>query len=205
MRYIVKTTWWLKLLFPPSVTWKIKTAHKEVYLTFDDGPHPVITPFVLDLLRKYNAKGTFFCIGNNVKEYPNIFNQIKEEGHRVGNHTFDHLNGWKTPDKLYLQNIAIANKLIDSNLFRPPYGKISRLQANALKATYRIIMWDVLSADFDEKISPEKCLKNVVKHIEPGSIIVFHDSEKAYPRMKEALPKVLQYLTDNGYSMNIIP
>jgi peptidoglycan/xylan/chitin deacetylase (PgdA/CDA1 family) len=204
MRYVVKTNWWLRMMFPSSVTWEIENAENEVFLTFDDGPHPTITPFVLEQLNKYNAKGTFFCIGKNVQEFPEVYRQLIDNGHRVGNHTYNHLNGWKTNDKKYFENIGNAKKIIDSNLFRPPYGRITRFQANEMKSVFKIIMWDVLSADFDVEISPVECYENVVKNTKPGSIIVFHDSEKAFPRLEEALPKVLQNFFDKGYKMSVI-
>jgi len=199
--YLVKTPWWLKKLFSSALTWKVAAQENEIFLTFDDGPHPTITPFVLDLLRKYNAKATFFCIGKNVQQYHDVFRQILDEGHRVGNHTHNHLNGWKTSDKEYLENIFLAKKYIDSNLFRPPYGRISRFQIQQLKPAFDIIMWDVLSGDFDINLSPQKCLQNVVSHTSPGSVIVFHDSEKAFPRLNYALPKALEYFTEKGFVM----
>lgn len=203
MFYFFKTPWWLKKLYPLLV-WNIDTREKILYLTFDDGPHPVATPFVLDELKKYNAKASYFCIGKNVVQYPEIYKRIIDEGHRVGNHTFDHLNGWKTDDAIYIQNIQEAAKHIDSDLFRPPYGKITRFQAKLLKQHYRIIMWDVLSADFDKEVSPEKCAQQVIMRSKPGSIIVFHDSEKAMLKLEFALPKVLQYFSSQGYIFSAI-
>ncbi len=169
-----------------------------VYLTFDDGPHPQITPWVLDELKKYNAKASFFCIGKNVVEHPGIYNRIIKEGHAVGNHTHNHLNGWKVSDQEYMQDIREAAKHISSNLFRPPYGRIRSKQFyrlnKAMQKDSKLIMWDVLSADFDAAISPEQCLKNVISNTTPGSIIVFHDSEKAYTNLVHALPAVMQLL-----------
>ena len=202
-KYFVKTPWWVKKIYP-SYIWNIKTDKNILYLTFDDGPHPEITLFVLDLLKKFNAKATFFCIGKNVVAYPEVFQQICEEGHAVGNHTFCHLNGWKTKDEDYLNDISEAAKVIGSGLFRPPYGKITTYQANRLRNAMgvgnpEVIMWDVLSADFDTDITPEKSVKNVLKNARPGSIIVFHDSEKAYPRLETALPATLDYFMRKGY------
>ncbi len=202
--YLVKTPWWLKLLYGRQLTWNIPTKGKEIYLTFDDGPHPTITPFVLDQLRAYNAKATFFCIGKNVEQHPKVYRRIIDEGHKVGNHTYDHLNGWKTTDKDYFENISKASKIIDSHLFRPPYGRITKFQAKHLSGLFKIVMWDVLSADFDITISKEKCLANVLSNIQPGSIIVFHDSEKAFPRLEYVLPNVLQFLKDNNYNSKTI-
>jgi len=199
--YLVKTPWWLRKLYPSALTWKVAAQQNEIFLTFDDGPHPTITPFVLEQLRKYNAKATFFCLGKNVKEYHNVFRQILDEGHRIGNHTHNHVNGWKSTDVAYLKNIFYARKYIDSNLFRPPYGRISRFQIQQLKPTFNIVMWDVLSGDFDINLSPQKCLENVVANTTPGSVIVFHDSEKAFPRLEYALPKALEFFAEKGFVM----
>lgn len=206
MVYFTKTPWWIKKLYPGCI-WDIKTEEKVLYLTFDDGPHPVATPYVLDQLKKYNAKATFFCIGKNVKEHFEIYKRIIEEKHKPGNHTYDHLNGWKEKDKIYLQNIFEAKKIIDSNLFRPPYGKISRFQLKQLTADkYKLqtIMWSVLSGDFDDKVSRENCLINVTTNARAGSIIVFHDSEKAYAKVLFALPKLLQQFSAKGYKFKAI-
>lgn len=207
MRYIVTTPWWLRMLFPANLTWRIPATEKIIYLTFDDGPNPVATPFVLDELKKYNAKATFFCIGKNVQEQPELYQRIFTDGHRVGNHTHNHLNGFHTKDELWLQNVKEAAKWIDSDLFRPPYGKIRSFPAKVLKESnppFQIIMWDVLSADFDTNISPQKCLDNVTKHTKPGSIIVFHDSEKAFPNLRFALPEVLKLFSGEGYRFEVI-
>ena len=202
-RYFIKTPRWVRLLFPYYL-WRIATEKKEVYLTFDDGPHPHITPWVLDELDKYKAKATFFCVGSNVAKYDAVYQRLLYEGHAVGNHTHTHINGWKTDTATYLKDVAEAAVYIHSNLFRPPYGKIKRRQAkgiaNALgKKEAHIVMWDVLSADFDQNITPEKCLQNVLKNTTAGSVIVFHDSEKAAGHLKFALPKVLKYLSRKGY------
>lgn len=199
--YVIKSPWWLRQLYP-SLTWSIPSDDKVIYLTFDDGPHPEITPFVLSTLKECNAKATFFCIGKNVVSHKEIFKQIIDEGHSIGNHTYDHLNGWKTSDSAYIENIVKASEVIDSKLFRPPYGRISRFQVQQLKSIFKIIMWDVLSADFDTTISPQQCLENVIKFSKAGSIIVFHDSEKAFPRLKHALPKALQYFNEKGFSFD---
>lgn len=198
MYYFIKTPSWLKRLYPRRL-WSRKETEKNVYLTFDDGPHPVATPFVLEELKKYKALATFFCIGKNVMAHSDIYQRILEEGHRTGNHTQDHLNGWKTSDEVYINNIAEAAKYISSNLFRPPYGRIRSSQVKKLNE-FAIVMWDVLSGDFDESISGEKCLDNVLRHTKPGSIIVFHDSQKALPRLQYALPQLLQWLQAQGYN-----
>jgi peptidoglycan-N-acetylglucosamine deacetylase len=203
MNYFVKTPWWLKKIYS-SYIWDIDTAEKIIYLTFDDGPHPVATPFVLDELKKYNAKATFFCIGKNVEEYPEIYKRILDEGHRTGNHTQNHLNGWKTSNDVYLNNIAEATNYIDSQLFRPPYGRIKASQAKNIgsvitKNQPKIIMWSVLSGDFDTTVSNDRCLRNVIANTKAGSIVVFHDSEKAYRLLEDTLPKALQILSEKGY------
>jgi peptidoglycan/xylan/chitin deacetylase (PgdA/CDA1 family) len=208
MKYFIKTPWWLKKIYS-SYVWDIDTKEKIFYLSFDDGPHPVVTPFVLDELKKYHAKATFFCIGKNVAAYPDIYKRILDEGHVVGNHTCNHLNGWKTKNDVYLQDVAEAARYIDSGLFRPPYGRISLFQAkNISKAmknpASKIIMWSVLSADFDDSVTKEQCLQNVIVNAREGSIIVFHDSEKAFPRLAYALTGVLQFFSEKGYYFKAI-
>jgi peptidoglycan/xylan/chitin deacetylase (PgdA/CDA1 family) len=182
---------------------------KIIYLSFDDGPHPEITLFVLEELKKYNAQASFFCLGNNVALYPEMYQQILKEGHAVGNHTYNHPNGWKTSTKEYVNDIAQASKYIQSNLFRPPYGRIKKGQAKRLKEAMnnenaRIIMWDVLSADFDTDFTPQQCLNYVVKNCINGSIVVFHDSEKAFPNLRYCFPEAMKYLAGEGYSFRKI-
>ena len=189
--------------------WRIPSEEKIVYLTFDDGPHPTITPWVLNELKTYNAMATFFCIGNNVVKYPEVYNELVRQGHSIGNHTQRHLNGWKTDRETYLKDVAEAAKFIPTNLFRPPYGKIKKGQARGLSGALkthrlRLVMWDVLSADFDEKTAPETCTKNVLENVAPGSIVVFHDSEKASRSLKVALPAVLNTLKERGYKFGKI-
>jgi peptidoglycan/xylan/chitin deacetylase (PgdA/CDA1 family) len=201
--YLIKTPWWLRALYP-SLTWRMKGEDKIIYLTFDDGPHETATPFVLDQLKQYNAKASFFCIGKNVAAHPEIYRRILEEGHAAGNHTYHHLNGWKTADATYLQDMQKASTLIKSGLFRPPYGRLTRSQIKALQTSdqrpkTRIIMWDVLSADFDTNLTADACTGYVLYHTKPGSIVLFHDSEKAWPRMSEALPRVLAHFSGEGY------
>lgn len=196
---IVKTPSFLKILFR-SYVWNIITTEKVLYLTFDDGPTPEITDQVLDILEQNKAKATFFCIGKNVKKYLEIFKRILAEGHAVGNHTYDHLKGSKTQTTIYFENTQKANELIKSNLFRPPYGRIKSQQVKQLqKKGYKVIMWDVLSYDWDAEISKEKVLEHVTKNAKSGSIIVFHDSEKASRNMLHALPKVLDYFSKKGF------
>lgn len=206
MFYLTKTPGILKALYK-SCIWDLSPANNTVYLTFDDGPHPEATPFILEQLKKYDAKGTFFCIGKNVVEHPDIYQQILEAGHSTGNHTHNHVNGWKTSTDKYIENILEARKYITSPLFRPPYGRITPFQVKQLKRTVpgtKIIMWDVLSADFDQEIDGEACVQNVVFKMRPGSIVVFHDSTKAWDRMSYALPRVLEYCQQQGYNMAAI-
>lgn len=177
---------------------------KTVYLTFDDGPIPEATPWVLDQLQEYNAKATFFCVGENVRKYPKIYQRILDEGHTVGNHTYNHLNAWKTKKHTYLSNVEEASEVIDSKLFRPPYGKLTPALSKKIAEDYDIIMWDILSGDFDSNISAEKCLSNVKKNAREGSIIVFHDSIKAIDKLKVVLPHVLAYFSDQGIEMKAI-
>lgn len=207
-KYFIKTPWWIKKIFF-SYVWSIPTKEKIVYLTFDDGPHPTITIWVLDELKKYNAKASFFCIGNNVMQYPDVYEQLIKQGHAVGNHTYNHLNGWKTNTDDYFADVTAASKLIATNLFRPPHGRITSAEAKGLAKAMnvkqsRVIMWDVLSGDFDATMSPHQCTNNVLKNVQPGSIIVFHDSEKAFPNLKYTLPVVLSTLKDEGYKFEQI-
>ena len=202
-RYFIRTPAWLRKFYP-AYTWKINTDEKILYLSFDDGPHPVATPFVLDELKKAGAKASFFCIGKNVFNHPEIYRRILDEGHAVGNHTQNHLNGWKVPDADYLQDITEAAKNIDSHLFRPPYGRITRFQSRYVAAAMSaekisIIMWDVLSGDFDEALNGQECTENILLNSRNGSIIVLHDSEKAWPRLNVCLPLVLKYFSEKGF------
>ncbi|UTD15594.1 polysaccharide deacetylase family protein [Tenacibaculum mesophilum] len=205
--YFIKTPRILKRLFA-KYTWSFFSTQKEIFLTFDDGPIPKVTEFVLDQLHQFNAKATFFCIGDNIQKHPTVFSRIINEGHSVGNHTFNHLNGWKNSNTAYINNINKCENLLSyqkTKLFRPPYGKIKRKQAKQLLANgYKIIMWDVLSADFDPTITKEKCLQNVLRNVENGSIIVFHDSIKASDKLYYALPKVLEEFSLQGYKFKAI-
>ncbi len=200
--YLVKTPWLLKKLYPRLI-WNRSRKNQCIYVTFDDGPIPIVTPFVLNILKQYNAKATFFCIGDNVNKHPEVFEQVKNAGHAIGNHTWNHLKGWKTDNKTYLDNFLKADGVLHADLFRPPYGRIRKSQIRLLKKTnprLQIIMWDVLSGDFDINLKPEICLQNVLKHTENGSIIVFHDSLKAYDRLEYVLPRALKEWSTRGYS-----
>lgn len=195
-------------LLAPSLLWNMPSNKNNIYLSFDDGPHPAITPWVLETLKHYQAKATFFCIGENIEKFPETFKQLISEGHSIGNHTHNHLKGWKTSTSVYLENTKKAEASISKfseinhkrKLFRPPYGKIKPSQAKQLQELdYKIVMWDVLSGDFDTSISAEKCFQNVLENTKPGSIIVFHDSEKASENLKQVLPRVLKYYSEKGF------
>lgn len=201
----VKTHWSIKKLFSNYV-WDIPNNENKVYLTFDDGPTPEITEWTLNLLKKYNAKATFFCIGDNIRKYPEIFKKVIEEEHSIGNHTHNHVNGWKTSTNDYIENAKLYEtehcKLSTEHcqLFRPPYGKIKPSQSKILRNLgYKIIMWDVISYDFDATISKEQCLENVLKNVQSGSIIVFHDSKKAFQNLEYVLPRTLEFLKEKGF------
>ncbi len=206
MLYLIHTPWWLKKIWKGRV-WSIDTDERILYLSFDDGPHPVITPKVLNLLRIYKAKASFFCVGENVMKYPEVYASILHQGHCVGNHTMQHLNAAKVKDDIFLQDVLQAKQWIDSKIFRPPYGRLSGfLQQQIEQEMYdlKTVMWSVLSGDFDPDITAEKCRDNVLLHAREGSIIVFHDSEKAADKMLFALEACLKYFTDQGYRFEAI-
>lgn len=201
--YLVKTPKVIQSLFP-NFTWRIPTKEKTIFLTFDDGPIPEVTPWVLEQLAAYNAKATFFCVGDNVKKHSSTFQAVLDQGHSVGNHTFNHLNGWTSENIPYFHNVRHCAHLVNSSLFRPPYGKLKPSQAQFLQRHYRIIMWDVLSGDFDPNLSKEQCLSNVTDKVVPGSIVVFHDSLKAEEKLRYVLPKVLKRFAAEGYSFECL-
>ncbi|WP_271423597.1 polysaccharide deacetylase family protein [Aequorivita sinensis] len=204
----------IQRLYPERI-WAFSHAKNSVYLTFDDGPIPEVTPWVLNELKKHQAKATFFCIGNNIQKHPEVLKSVISEDHTVGNHTYNHLNGWKTKTSNYIENTEKASKQIlntikqisgmdqksfGSKLFRPPYGRITSKQAKIIqKKGYKIVMWDIISFDYDASISKEKCLQNVLKNIKPGSVVVFHDSLKAEKNLRYTLPKVLRYISEKGW------
>jgi peptidoglycan/xylan/chitin deacetylase (PgdA/CDA1 family) len=202
--YWVKTNRFIKWIFPKYV-WDIPNSGKKVFLTFDDGPTPEVTQWALSQLQQFNAKATFFCIGNNIESHPDIFKKVLDDGHAIGNHTFNHLNGWQHDNRKYLENVRQCadsiNKLtVETKLFRPPYGKVKKSQAKILRESgYEIVMWDILSADFDHSITPEQCLNHVIKNIESGSVVIFHDSVKGFKNLEYVLPKTLAFLKENGY------
>jgi peptidoglycan/xylan/chitin deacetylase (PgdA/CDA1 family) len=206
--YFVKTPKWFKWLFPKGMVWDVPMElAPSVYITFDDGPNPETTPFVLEQLEKYDARATFFCVGNNVAKYPAMYEELLNKGHVTGNHTFNHMNGWKTDNDVYLHNIELAKAHIHSHLFRPPYGTMKFSQFRSLKNSdpeWKVIMWDVLCGDFDNKLTGQQCLDNVLQNIRPGSIVLLHDSIKAWPRMSYALPYILEFCRKQNWSMKAI-
>ncbi len=196
--YLVRPPYLYKKILSKAI-WRLNPLEKKIYLTFDDGPIPEVTSWVLNLLRQSTIKATFFCVGENVAKNPEIFNQIIEDGHSIGNHTFNHLNGWNTDTNKYIQNIKLCDELVHSNLFRPPYGKLKPTQSLLLNPKYKVIMWDVLSGDYDKETPPEKCLKNVNDNVRNGSVILFHDSLKAQLNMQYALPLFISYAKEKGF------
>lgn len=201
LKYQIPT--WMQRCYR-GVTWRRKTTQKVIYITFDDGCVPEVTPKVLKVLNEKGVKATFFCVGDNVRKYPNLFEQIKSEGHRVGNHTYNHLKGIKTPLKTYLDNVHLANMLIESNLFRPPYGKMTNQQKKLLAKDYEIVLWDVLTNDYDPRVTLEELIYQTQKHTRNGSVIVFHDSIKAAERMLPALPKLIDLWKEQGYAFETL-
>lgn len=204
MYYPVQTPWFFKRLFP-EVIWALPPKPgKCLYLSFDDGPIPEITPWVLEQLKNYDAKATFFCVGANVKKNPAIYQSILEQGHVVGNHTYHHCNGWKTATNNYLEEVQKCRQIVDSNLFRPPYGRLRPRQYHLLKHSYKLIMWDIIAGDFDPNISFQECLDNVVNNAKDGSIVVLHDSLKSKQKLFKVLPLILQYFHRRSYSFEPI-
>ena len=202
----VKTPWFIRKIFY-KYTWKVTTNEKIVYLTFDDGPIPEVTPWVLQTLNQFNVKATFFCVGENISKHPEIFKELLSNGHQIGNHTYNHLKGWNTNTSFYIDNTYKCQNEIEKyhntntqKLFRPPYGKIKFSQSKPIiKDGFKMIMWDILSRDYDVTISEEECLNNVIKNTQPGSIIVFHDNIKAFRNLQYALPKTIEFLKKEGY------
>ncbi len=222
--YLVRPPYLIKKLFPAAV-WRMDALQKKIYLTFDDGPIPVVTPWVLDLLKQEEIKATFFCVGNNVENNPEIYKRILAEGHGVGNHTYNHLNGWNTDTAKYIENVNTCARLVDSKLFRPPYGKLKKSQIKILQSKvqspkskvsvldtqysipnteYSIIMWDVLSGDYDLKTGKRQCLTNTTSHVRNGSIVLFHDSNKAREKLEYALPRFIEFAKEEGYEFGVV-
>jgi len=188
----------------PHRLWSARPHQNEVFLTFDDGPVPEVTPHVLDVLGEHGAKATFFCVGENAERHWELLERIKSEGHTIGNHTHNHLNGWNTGPLDYVHNVAKAQEVLGSSLFRPPYGRLSAIQAAILRKSYRIVMWNVLTQDYDDTISAGQCLRFATEGIRPGDILVFHDSIKALPRLRRVLPIAMRRLKEQGFSFSAI-
>lgn len=201
--YLTKTPNIVKPL-ASDLIWNLNPLTPTLYLTFDDGPVIGVTDWVLEILEKFNAKATFFCVGENVEKNPELFEEIIKQGHSVANHSYNHLSGWKTNNYTYYKNILKADELIGSKLFRPPFGRITRQQVKSLKKRYKIIMWDVLSGDFDVNLKAKTCINNVISGSKSGSIIVFHDSEKSKSNLMETLPEILRHYAAKGYNFKNI-
>lgn len=201
--YLTRTPKLIQNFFPNFI-WNLPSAEKTIYLTFDDGPIPEVTPWVLQELEAYNAKATFFCVGDNVRKHKPIFEAVSAAGHVVGNHTYHHMDGWQTDNITYFHNIRHCAHLVKSNLFRPPYGRLKPKQAQFLQRHYQIVMWDVLSGDFDVQLDKEKCLENIISGASEGSIVVLHDSQKARTRLEYVLPRTLKHFSERGYRFEAI-
>lgn len=201
--YAVRTPAFVQCLFPQFL-WRVPDPEKVLYLTFDDGPIPEVTPWVLAQLRAYAAKATFFCVGDNVRKHPNLYRQLHADGHTIGNHTMYHMDAWKCTTDVYLRDVADCQLLVGAQLFRPPYGHLCPAQKKALQKSFRIVLWDVLSGDFDGSLSPDACLDNVIQYARPGSVVVFHDSLKAKIRLETALPGVLRHFSALGYTFKAL-
>ena len=204
--YLHKTPKWLGSLFP-NILWRINTEAKEIYLTFDDGPVPDATPWVLEQLKQFNAKATFFMVGDNIHKHKQLFNEVINHQHTVANHTYNHFSGWSTNNRTYFENVSKAEKMIGANtsqLFRPPHGRLKWSQYRKIKESYKIVMWDVLSGDFNSGLSPEKCLDKSIKATVPGSVIVFHDSAKTINKLKYVLPRYLAHFSALNFTFKAL-
>ncbi len=202
--YFIRSPKIIRKFFPSHLVWEIPNNERKIFLTFDDGPDPDVSPEVLKILDNFKIKASFFCVGDNVRKHPGTYEMIREKGHVTGNHSFNHLNGWKTKNQAYLANIARCREYVDSRLFRPPYGRIRNSQARHLKNAYNIIMWSVLAGDFDRRFSREDCIKNVLSNTESGSVIVFHDSRKTKDKVLYALPAVIEALLKRELVFDVI-
>lgn len=204
MIFPYKTGWLLQDVLFPSLTWRIRTQEKVLYLTFDDGPIPDVTDRVIEILARYQAKGTFFCVGDNVRKHPDVLRRVIQAGHTAANHTFNHLNGWSVSNDQYLENVRLCEEQlnglhIQNRLFRPPYGRISRTQIKALQPDYQIVMWDVLTGDYLQSLDGDKCLRRSISYTRPGTIVVFHDSLKASKNLYHVLPRYIEHFAEAGY------
>jgi peptidoglycan-N-acetylglucosamine deacetylase len=204
MKWKIQPPLFVRWLFPGTI-WRVSSIEKCVYLTFDDGPVPEITPKVLELLNQYHAKGTFFCVGDNIRKFPEVYQILLDSGMQVGNHTYSHMKAWSSSSNAFFADVAKGLKWNPTGLFRPPHGQLYPWYIFRLKRTYRkIVMWDVLSLDYRADLSERDVVRAVTEHVRPGSVIVFHDSVKAWPRLEKALPEILEYLSHEGYRMDLI-
>jgi peptidoglycan/xylan/chitin deacetylase (PgdA/CDA1 family) len=202
--YFVRTPYIIKKLYP-KIVWDMPHGNNSIYLTFDDGPHPEITPWVLEQLEKYNAKATFFCLGKNTEKYPGIYEQIRRQGHSTGNHSYSHLDGWRTRNEIYFEDVKKADSVLHAKLFRPPYGKLKRSQSSVLDPQFSIVNWSVMPGDFDTAISKETCYENLAGTIRPGDIVCLHDNEKARPHLNYCLPKWLELFKKKNLECSALP
>jgi len=198
--YFVKTPLFFKKIYP-ELLWLSPNVNNEVYLSFDDGPIPNVTDWILDTLKAYNGIASFFCVGSNIEKYPKLYNRMVTEGHTIGSHSYNHLSGWKTKNDVYFEDVRKAGALANTNLFRPPYGRIKKSQARILSKDFKIVMWDILSGDFDERVSADQCVENVVSNCKSGSIIVLHDNLKSIDKLKLALPDIIENLLTKGFNL----
>lgn len=196
--YFVQPSNVVKRIYPGAL-WRADSTKSVIYLTFDDGPVAGVTNGVLDVLKEKQVAATFFCVGENAVKNKLLFERITQEGHAVGNHTFHHLNGWNSSTPAYMNNVLQCEQAFHSTLFRPPYGKLKRSQFQQLRKKFRIVLWDVLSGDYDSNTSPEKCLQNACAYLRNGSVVVFHDSIKAQQKMEFALPRFIDFAKENGF------
>jgi len=203
MKLLVRPPRLLRSYYKHSV-WRMNKDEPVIYLTFDDGPIEELTPWVLDVLKQYNVKATFFCVGNNIDKNNHIFSRLLNEGHRVGNHTYNHIKGWKTKTKEYLENVEQCEQLTKTKLFRPPYGRIKKKQFLKLIPYYKIVFWDVLTHDYDPLLSPAKCLSNSIKYTRNGSVVVFHDNMKAQKNLKFVLPQYIEHFLKLNYKFAVL-
>jgi peptidoglycan/xylan/chitin deacetylase (PgdA/CDA1 family) len=203
MQALVRPPLLLRKIYPGAL-WRVKSAEKKIYLTFDDGPVPGVTPAALSILKEFNIRATFFCVGENVQKYPEIFQQLIDQGHSTGNHTFHHVDGWNTTTRAYLREVQQCAEMVSSKLFRPPYGRMRPPQRKAIQRKYKIVLWDVLTYDFDKELSGEDCLQLALKNSREGSVVVFHDSEKAKERMLYALPKYIAEMKERGFEFGVV-
>lgn len=203
MKILVRPPGLLRKIYKNSL-WRMNSDERIIYLTFDDGPIEELTPWVLDVLKQYNVKATFFCVGNNIDKHNPIFQRLLQEGHRVGNHTYNHIKGWKTKTAAYLENVEQCQQLTQTNLFRPPYGRIKKKQFSLISQTYTVVFWDVLTHDYDQLISPQICLENSIKYTRNGSIVVFHDNIKAQKNLKFVLPQYIEHFLKLNYKFAVL-